>query len=173
MPVTKTLCYFIILLLTSEELLSVVTIWVSCAGLTYKFGFALLNPEEKLWRSPHNIPSSTYCKAECQIFVLMYELAQAESEIMLLVPEHTALCCCSRMDDTCFSWAPDFCSFDISEHVWISTMRFVLVQSFASCSSGWNTRLFFSGFPIQSVETTECVMLVMLKSSYLYIFIQL
>ena len=120
-----------LLLLTSEESLSVVIIWVNCAGLTYKFGFALLNPRETLWRSPYNIPSSTYCKSECQIFTLLYELAQAKPEITPLLPEHTALCCCRRMGDTFFSWAPYFCSFDISEHTWISTMRFVLVHHVA------------------------------------------
>lgn len=106
-PVTKTLS-----LLSSfswhprEESPSVVIIRVSCAGLTYKFGYALWNLRETFWRCPYNVSSGTYCKAECQIFVLLWELAQAKREMVSLVPEDTASCCCKRMQDICFSWAP-------------------------------------------------------------------
>lgn len=105
-PVTKTLSHFVILLLTSEESPSVVINRVSCAGLTYKFGYALWNLREKFWTCPYNVSSGTYCKAECQIFVLLCELAQAKREMVPLVPEDTASCCCKWMQDICFSWAP-------------------------------------------------------------------
>lgn len=129
------------------------------------------------WRSSCSCPSRTYYAAECQVFALLAEVDETQSEITTpSVPECAAL----------WWWWLEVDGWELQLsptplflcHFWIHLSQqneICICAEPCTCMQQHLKYKFvvFSRPPIQSVENTECVLLMMWKLSYVYPLIQL